>query len=304
MSHLPLGLRCCSSAVADWTGSCWAWHLVKLPKSHQQTWGRAGFSPKSKSLWALLPHKGPFEAVGTSWQGCLCLPTDGQALYVSKQSRVERWSLDPASISHDRASLGQEGSDVRALHSSWTKWRAVDRKAIIWSVRSLLNSPCFSFFFGGINALFACLSKSILARVQTLAWWQAVVWIRDAKICADSSFYTIWVRLSQLAITGLKRHTHVQQIAPTFCCWISEPAWWENVLAYTSLYFSVNKHRVSKPLFKCGSCLFYVDCLLLLRSTGLEGTSWVRRSTSWWSQASYFIIFLITLHFFSENNAL
>lgn len=69
------------------------------------------------------------------------------------------------------------------------------------------NSPHFSFFFGGVNALFACLSKSILAQVQTLAWWQAVVWIRDAKICADSSFYTIWVRLSQLAISSLKRHT-------------------------------------------------------------------------------------------------
>lgn len=71
----------------------------------------------------------------------------------------------------------------------------------------ILNSPHFSFFFGGINALFACLSKSILARVQTFAWWQAVVWIWDAKICADSFFYTIWIRLSQLAIRGLKRHT-------------------------------------------------------------------------------------------------
>lgn len=123
----------------------------------------------------------------------------------------------------------------------------------------ILNSPHFSLFFGGINALFACLSKSILARVQTFAWWQAVVWIRDAKICADSFFYTIWIRLSQLAIRGLKRHTHVQQIAPTFSYWISEPAWWENLTAYTTLYFGVNKCSVSKALFKCGGCLFYID---------------------------------------------
>lgn len=120
----------------------------------------------------------------------------------------------------------------------------------------ILNSPRFSFFFGRINALFACLSESILARVQTFAWWQAVVWIWDAKICADSSFYAIWVRLSQLAIRGLKRHTRVQQIAPSFSYWKSEPAWWENVTAYTSLNFGINKHSVSKLLFKSDACLF------------------------------------------------
>lgn len=119
VSQLCWGLRCCSRAVTDQASSCWAWYLAKSPKLSWQTWDSTSFSPKSKWLWDALPHKGPFEAVGTSWQGCLCLPTDGQAFYFSKHSCVEGWSLDPANILRDRASLGQERSDVRALHSSW-----------------------------------------------------------------------------------------------------------------------------------------------------------------------------------------
>lgn len=91
-----------------------------------------------------LPHKVLSEAVGAGWQGCLYFPTDGQAFCFSKQPCMEGWSLDPASILHDRASLGQGGSDVCALHSSWTKWWAVDRKTIIWSVRSW-TLPAFRF---------------------------------------------------------------------------------------------------------------------------------------------------------------
>lgn len=119
MPQLPSGLGCCESA--------------KIPRKAQ---GSASFSPKSEWLWEVLPHKGLFEAVGTSWQGCLCLQTDGQAFYFSEQSRVEKWSQNPASVSRDRASLGQEGSDVCALQSSRAKWWTVDRTAIIWSVRS------------------------------------------------------------------------------------------------------------------------------------------------------------------------
>lgn len=94
------------------------WHLGCSRPSRQllnSALGRAVNSPLKNPGWAqaspqrvngteALPHKGLFKAGGTSWQGCLCLPTDGQAFYFSKQSCMERWSLDPASILHDRAS--------------------------------------------------------------------------------------------------------------------------------------------------------------------------------------------------------
>lgn len=51
-------------------------------------------------------------------------------------------------------------------------------------------------------------------------------------------------------------------------------------MAYIALYFSVKKHNDSNPLLKRGGCLFSVDCLFLFRSTGLERTSWVKRSQS------------------------
>lgn len=59
---------------------------------------------------------------------------------------------------------------------------------------NLCAFPFPIFFFGRINVLFAYLPKSVLAPVQTTAWWQAVVWTLDARIRADSSFYTFRVK--------------------------------------------------------------------------------------------------------------
>lgn len=168
------------------------WKTLKNPPAN--LWGKAAFSPKNKGFWETLPHKGLSEALGRHQLTGTSLPPDRWSSFPCQQAA--EGSQDFACIPHGRASLGQKGSNVHALHSWRAKWWTVDRRAIK-CLSSTYKSLCFSlsnFLFGRINVLFAYLPKSVLAPVQTPAWWQAVVWTLDARICADSSFHTFRVK--------------------------------------------------------------------------------------------------------------
>lgn len=201
----------------------------------QKAQGSASFSPKSEWLREVLPHKGLFEAVGTSWQGCLCLPTDGQAFYFSEQSRVEGWSPNPASVSRDRASLGQEGSDVCALHSSAAKWRAAARTAISWSVRSP-TLPTFRFSLAELMPYLLVSQNPFwheykpLPGGKQLSGSEMPRFVLTAPSTQSESGCHSWPLVAW-------KDTHVQQIAPPFHYWISEPAWLRNAMTCTALSF-------------------------------------------------------------------
>lgn len=132
-----------------------------LKNSPANLWGKADFSPKSKGFWETLPHKALLQAQSRHQLTGKSLPPNRWSGFSFQQA--EEWSQDSASIPHCRDSLGQEGSNVHALHSWRAKWWTVDRRAIKCSslkckiLHSLPPSPTFHF---ALVELMSCLLVS------------------------------------------------------------------------------------------------------------------------------------------------